>query len=220
MLDVACGTGLGLDLLGSTPAKLIIGSDISLEGLAQARQALPRQARLCQADAESLPFRSGAFDVVTSFETLEHLSGPERFLDEVRRVLAPGGLLLLSTPNALFTRPVEGRPRNPFHVHEFTPDELRRSLALRFSTVELLGQRPDPRLGPSPYWELPGRLPRDARSRLWLLAWRIQSRLPTAIREALSHALRRRSFYPGEREFVFSAETVPDAHVTFAICRP
>ena len=66
---------------------------------------------------------------------IEHVAEPERVLDELRRVLRPSGLLVISTPNRdVFT------PGNPHHLHELTPDELREALGSRFGSVALRRQ--------------------------------------------------------------------------------
>ena len=81
----------------------------------------------------SLPPES--FELVVCFEVLEHVSVPERVLDELARVLAPGGVLAVSTPNR--DRYVPG---NPHHLHELDPAELEAALRERFAHVRLLRQ--------------------------------------------------------------------------------
>ena len=85
-----------------------------------------------------MPFADESFDGVTSFETLEHLHERSQFLAELRRVLRPGGSLVLSTPNASYTKPVNGKPSNPFHIFEYTPLELRAELEVTQLIVEVL----------------------------------------------------------------------------------
>jgi SAM-dependent methyltransferase len=85
-----------------------------------------------------LPFADDSFDVVCSFEIVEHVADAERFVAELARVLKRGGRLVLSTPRA--DDPTR-RPDNPFHEREFDADELRTLLSSSFSSVELFGQR-------------------------------------------------------------------------------
>jgi SAM-dependent methyltransferase len=81
-----------------------------------------------------------SFDAVVSFETVEHISDDRAFLTEVRRVLRPGGLLLLSTPNKDVTSP-DGPPANPFHVREYLIHDLTRLVTgSGFQEVEVFGQ--------------------------------------------------------------------------------
>src|SRR5262249_28330187 len=92
-----------------------------------------------QADASRLPFRPAAFDVVVSFETLEHFKNHEGFVHMIRQVLAPGGLLLISTPNAnVYNRTVG--TNNPFHMRERTLQEFRDLLSANFKNVMVIGQ--------------------------------------------------------------------------------
>jgi SAM-dependent methyltransferase len=209
----------GSAILHDAGARGVIGMDYSGEALDVARKAAT-DAALCCADARRLPVRDRSVPVVTSFETLEHLHAPEKFLSELRRVLEPDGVLVLSTPNALHTKPVNGKPENPYHVQEFTPPELDALLRGYFRDVRLIGQTPHPRYRVCPYWVLPEHHPRDWATRARIVAWKLQRRLPQAMRERLSQLLQKRSFYPGERDFVFTEEALATGHVLVAICRP
>ena len=79
-----------------------------------------------------------SFDLVVAFEVIEHLEHWREFLAEARRVLAPGGQLIVSTPNKLYYTESRGaHGANPFHVHEFSFDEFREELAAIFPHVSL-----------------------------------------------------------------------------------
>lgn len=222
VLDVACGPGYGSQMLLDAGAALVVAADVSMEAVGETRVLLGRdhRAAVCVTDGARLPFRSGTIDLVASFETLEHVERHGEFLDEVRRVLAPTGVLMLSTPNALVTKPVAGKPQNPFHVREFEPDELGSLLKERFSTVTILGQRLPPGYRFTPIVELRGDMPTDLRTRLAFQAWRVQHHLPFAIKERWSRLVHRRSFYPGEDDWLFVDGEVERAHVLLAVCRP
>src|SRR4030095_10099409 len=105
------------------------------------------------ADAARLPIAADAFDVVTSFETVEHVPDASALLHALRRVLRPGGKLVLSTPNRAFRQSA-----NPFHVQEFTADELCALLCSFFEEVRIYGQYPSchyryvPFLMREPHW--------------------------------------------------------------------
>lgn len=217
VLDIACGTGLGSGILLRAGATAVVGIDISATALARAGRAVPAGCSLARADGTALPLRGHAFGLVTSFETIEHLQEPARFLAELRRVLTPGGTLVLSTPNALYTKPVDGTPANPFHIKEFTPSELSDLLSPHFGNVRLLGQRCDDRYRACPFWNLPEMLPQDTRGRLEVLACKLESRLPERARERVSQALHHRPFYPGELDFTFTEAAVDVGHVLLAV---
>jgi SAM-dependent methyltransferase len=215
VLDVACGTGFGAPILRDAGARAVIGFDLSWDGL----RACPRGTGIlfCQGDGTNLPIGDGAFEAITSFETVEHIPDYERFVRELRRVLEPGGVLVLSTPNALQTKPVNGVPRNPYHVREFTPAELQQLLAPHFTRVAISGQRPAPAYRPCPYWEGP-EPPSDLRARFIAIAWKIAARLPAAARERLWRAWRGVAFHPGEHDFVYDAAEADKAHALVAVC--
>jgi SAM-dependent methyltransferase len=123
VLDIACGTGYGGAILLGAGAQSVVGVDSSPEAVAEATRRQQPGFEAIRADGLDLPFEDGTFDVVVSFETLEHVEEAERFVAELRRVLADGGVLVLSTPNAVHTSQVGGAP-NPFHVREYEPAAL------------------------------------------------------------------------------------------------
>ena len=142
ILDVACGTGYGSDLLAGLAAKRVVGGDASPEALSFASHRFRREnLSFLKLDGIRLPFRSSTFDAVVSFETVEHMKDPDQFLRECARVLRPNGILLCSTPMRLAWRPPwMPKPQNPFHTREFTVNELRAALDERFDQVEFFGQ--------------------------------------------------------------------------------
>jgi SAM-dependent methyltransferase len=216
VLDVACGSGYGLAILESEGGT-VIGVDLDRGALQDARQSFSHP--LVAADGSRLPFADGAFDLVTSFETLEHLEQRGRFLREIRRVLASSGLLILSTPNANVTAPIEGRPRNPHHLHEYRPDELRAEILSVFDRVEMLGQTLHPRFRLSPFREDQQKLPKTLSVQAQLLAWKILYRLPAAPRDAASQLLWGHPLIAGAGDYRFLPDAVDSAPVLVAICK-
>jgi SAM-dependent methyltransferase len=215
VLDIACGTGYGARLLGQRGGRRVVGADVDLPALAAARAAGPVAA----ADGARLPFRSGAFDAVVTMETIEHLKARAAFVGELARVLAPGGLLVLSTPNALHSRPVDGVPANPFHVHEYLPDELVEELAAGFDVDQLLGQDISDRFRISPFWDDQERLPRTAPAQARRLAWRVLNKLPAGARDAGSNALWGHPLFPGPGDYTFKPEAATTARTLVAVAR-
>jgi SAM-dependent methyltransferase len=97
-LDVGCGSGYYVRRameLGCVPT----GMDLSLHSCSMGAARVP--GRVCQADAECLPFRDRRFDLVFCQQVIEHVVFPERVLAEIARVMRPGGILFLSAPNRL-----------------------------------------------------------------------------------------------------------------------
>jgi O-antigen biosynthesis protein len=124
VLDIACGEGYGSAMLAKSAAR-VMGMDISAEAVEHAAATYEDVAtlRFETASAKSLHGADESFDVVVSFETIEHLSeaDQERFMQEVRRVLRPDGLFIASTPNAKNYDETLEVP-NPFHLHELDED--------------------------------------------------------------------------------------------------
>jgi SAM-dependent methyltransferase len=141
VLDVACGTGYGSALL-ARQARHVVGADISAETIEHARALYAAASNLefREADCAALPFPDASFDAVVSFETIEHIEAQATFLDEVRRVLRPDGLLVLSSPNKIEYSDRRGFA-NPYHLRELYRDALASLLAPRFPHATWFGQR-------------------------------------------------------------------------------
>jgi ubiquinone/menaquinone biosynthesis C-methylase UbiE len=94
-LDLGCGDGA---LSTAIRAERLTLADVSTVALARARARLPdADTAELEPDAQ-LPFADGTFDLVVCTETLEHVRDVQLFLSEVRRVLAPGGRVAITTP--------------------------------------------------------------------------------------------------------------------------
>jgi ubiquinone/menaquinone biosynthesis C-methylase UbiE len=141
VLDSGCGTGYGVNELAGSAA-WVVGADIASEAIEYAREyAIQANTYYLRASATALPFPAHAFDVVIAFEVIEHLASWRELLSEARRVLSPGGLFLVSTPNRLYyadSRRLDGP--NPYHVHEFEFEEFQSALREFFPHVAILFQ--------------------------------------------------------------------------------
>ncbi len=141
VLDVASGEGYGSALLAAV-ARTVVGVEIDAGAVAHAQaNYLANGLRYLQGDAHALPIADASVDMVVSFETLEHLSNHEGFIAEVRRVLRPGGLFIVSTPDRNVYSALDRDP-NPYHVQELTPPEFGRLLQAHFARFEIFYQRP------------------------------------------------------------------------------
>jgi SAM-dependent methyltransferase len=134
VLDAGCGVGWGTGLLLAAGASIATGLDLAVDAVADARQRVPG-ATFVQGDLATLPWDDDHFDVVVCFEALEHVAEQDATLDELVRVLAPNGLLLVSSPN-----PRVYPAGNPFHLHEFTPEELLEAVGKRLANQSLWNQ--------------------------------------------------------------------------------
>ncbi|MEJ8278369.1 class I SAM-dependent methyltransferase [Pseudonocardia spirodelae] len=122
VLEAGCGEGYGADLLAGT-ARSVLALDYDVTTVGHVRVRYPRVA-VARANLVALPVPDAAVDVVVSLQVIEHLWEQERFLRECRRVLRPGGRLMVSTPNRITFSPGRDTPLNPFHTRELDPGEL------------------------------------------------------------------------------------------------
>jgi SAM-dependent methyltransferase len=127
VLEVGCGEGYGTALLASA-ADRIVGVDYDAATAAHAAVSYP-QARFVRANLAALPVASRSVDVLVTLQVIEHVWNHPEFVGECLRVLRPGGLLLVTTPNRLTFSPGLDKPLNPFHTKEFTAAELCELLA-------------------------------------------------------------------------------------------
>lgn len=138
--DIACGDGYGAALL-SRFADSVIGIDRNPAIIDRARSKYRNtNLRFVCADAEKLPLADSSIDVIISCETLEHVSHPPEFISEVRRILVPAGVFVVSTPNPDAYARTRAEP-NPHHVSEMRPAELAGLLSTHFAHVRFCGQR-------------------------------------------------------------------------------
>jgi len=210
ILDVASGAGFGLQMLRGVQS-WPIGLDYDAAALNEVRRLEPT-APLVQADATCLPLASASIDLVVSFETLEHVPDARAMVFEIRRVLKPGGRLVLSTPNRAFGAP-ERHSNNPFHIKEFTADELRELLNEVFADVQICGQRPTNAYRYVPFLMI------EPHNEPSVLVWKLLVRLPFGIKNGLALALGGRPFYPGEKDYCFESHSAEVAHALVAVAR-
>lgn len=135
VLEVACGTGQGLGLLRSR-ARPLHACDLSLANLATARSTYRGEISLVQANAQKLPFAPGSLDVLLLLETLYFLPSADAFLTEARRVLKPGGQLLISCINKDCP---DFNPNHPLYFARYGVPELARTVSAHGFAPECFG---------------------------------------------------------------------------------
>jgi len=132
ILDVACGVGYGSYFLAiSNVNSIIYGVDISDKALKIAKKYyICNNVKYIKADVLNMPFEENRFDLIISFETIEHIKNGSKYLMEVKRVLKEEGIFICSTPNKEFT----SHPK--YHVNEYLPEEFYLLLQSEFKHVK------------------------------------------------------------------------------------
>ena len=219
VLDIACGSGYGTKFI-STITKRALGVDQSGATIAENRKIFSKNLNLDfqTGNAEQLSMATGSFSSVVSFETIEHLRKPKNFLSEIARVLQPDGLFFISTPNALITKPVNGIPKNPFHIKEFTPDELHAVLSEHFQVISMFGQTVANDFPINFFWNPKPTKFINPKYYLWAILHRV-SGFASEIAEQLSRKVLKSHLYPRGETWIFSEESTSYAHDIFVVCK-
>lgn len=136
VLDAGCGTGRGAVILSGAGAHEFVGVDIAPEAISTAMERYGSVASFTLGDLTALPFDSESFDVVVSFETIQHVADPVRALEELRRVVRPDGIVVVSAING-----GAAAATNAHQVCDLTSGELAERLRRLFGHVRMLEQR-------------------------------------------------------------------------------
>jgi ubiquinone/menaquinone biosynthesis C-methylase UbiE len=140
VLDIASGEGYGSYLMAEF-ANNVIGVDISSEAIEHSREKYKRQNLTYKlGSADSIPVEDNTIDVVVSFETIEHHDKHVEMLQEIKRVLKPDGMLIMSSPDKLNYSDIP-KYNNPFHIKELFREEFRSLIKQFFSNAVFLNQK-------------------------------------------------------------------------------
>ena len=148
VVDCACGSGESSYIFSKAGAQRVIGIDADLETL---NNAILTYRGTCLSFATGsgtdIPLIDASADVFICLESIEHVDADSTFITEIARVLRPGGMLILSTPNRNITNPgssLDSAPWNKYHVREYDEQELDLLTCSEFEIVEKFGQNPVP----------------------------------------------------------------------------
>jgi ubiquinone/menaquinone biosynthesis C-methylase UbiE len=211
VLDAGCGGGYGSMILLKGGAKSVTGVDISEESITGANShfAAPN-LRYIMGDLHRLPFPESSFDVIVAFEIIDQVPDFIQVLQEFKRLLRPGGVLLISTPNRVVSTELE-KTSNPYQRREFSPNELVEMLSTYFRPpFQIFGQFVRQTFGAKATFHIP------------------------SITESLSHCKNKeegnpvlsgnnyapasRHACPTEDDFIFAEQRLVEAPTLVAIC--
>jgi len=139
ILDLGCNNGYGSAVLGEACSQ-VVAVDVSPTAIEDAQRRFgSRGIDFRVYDGQNIPFDNQSFDMVVSFQVIEHLQDTASYLTEITRVLRPSGLALFTTPNAAIRLDRYMKPWNEFHVREYRADELADLLKVVFDEVNIRG---------------------------------------------------------------------------------
>jgi len=135
ILDIGCGDGVLLYLISQKNKSLLTGIDLDQDSLKIATTKV--KAKFIKASAYKLPVKSSSYDYVLASEIIEHLDQPKKMLIEIKRVLKPKGIVIITTPVKLFQK-----PEDSLHVQEFTVKDINQILRQYFSQIKIITSHP------------------------------------------------------------------------------
>ena len=132
LLEIGCGEGRGVELLAPLVTQYT-AIDKILPVIDQLRKEYPDQ-KFEAGNIPPLPYDDNVFDSIVSFQVIEHIKADDQFLSEIHRVLKPGGVALITTPNIKYSL-----SRNPWHIREYEAHELTDKASRFFKLVQMKG---------------------------------------------------------------------------------
>jgi len=139
VLEIGSGEGYGTNLLAQVAGR-VVGLDIDKTTVAHATQKYGSDKALFSLyDGTRIPFGDNTFNVAVSFQVIEHVHDDAGHVAQVRRILKPGGIFVLTTPNRNYRLKPGQKPWNRFHVREYDPQELEVTLRRSFLDVSVWG---------------------------------------------------------------------------------
>ncbi len=132
VLELGCGEGRGVELI-SSKSEYFMGLDKIEAVIHQLKSRFP-QFEFQSSTFPPIQLPSNSFDCIVSFQVIEHVEPDKEYLKEIYRILKPGGVALLSTPNIRMTL-----SRNPWHIREYTSSELKTLAKTIFDEVDMKG---------------------------------------------------------------------------------
>lgn len=142
ILEIGCGSGYGTNLL-SKNAEKIIGLDVDKSTVERVSKRYNSKNCFFELyDGIRIPYADESFDVAVSFQVIEHIKNDKNIIKEIWRILKPGGIMIMTTPNRVFRLIGEGqKPTNKFHIREYSPMEFEGLLKTNFLNVKVSGIR-------------------------------------------------------------------------------
>jgi len=132
VLEVGCGEGRGVDILTKGAQRFTAVDKIT--AVVERLQERYPEGKFISMNIPPLALPDNAYDVVVSFQVIEHIKDDDLFLREIHRVLRPGGTALITTPNRKLSL-----TRNPWHIREYLPHELDSMAQKYFRETEMKG---------------------------------------------------------------------------------
>ena len=119
VLELGCGEGRGIDIIMKKSKSYTAIDKISVM-TEKLSQKYPNGKFISSSFPPVSDIKDNSFETILSFQVIEHIKNDKLFMKEIYRILKPGGIALLSTPNINMTL-----TRNPWHIREYTSNQLK-----------------------------------------------------------------------------------------------
>lgn len=139
VLDFGCGDGYGSDFLASCLTKgYVVGTDIDLPTIEKAKKKYQRRNLTFDNIDKVFKFPANQFDVVVSFQVIEHVENVNQYLQALKRLLKSNGILLISTPSHDYRLTKNQKPWNEFHLREYSANDLQKDIEKVFPKTKIM----------------------------------------------------------------------------------
>lgn len=210
ILDIACGSGFGTHLLSTHSTNKVFGGDLSIEAITLCNNSWNKDNLSYEImNGTKLKFEDNTFDVVVSFETIEHTTMFNEMVKELKRVVKPNGIIYLSTPNSKINSP-NGIVTNPYHAQEWDYEEFCKIVNKHFNSYKIFGQKYNRYKNKKPiafYVES-------------LLYRRGIRKIPISFQDKIIVLFGQKSIYPSSKDYIMTNNTseIKKCKTFFAIC--
>lgn len=139
VLDLGCGDGYGVNYISDTGAN-IVGIDMDKDTIDRASEIYPHQNCSFELyDGKNLNYPDGYFDVVLSYQVIEHVLDVEEYLKNIKRVLKKDGVFIITTPSRTYRLTKDQKPFNPYHLREYDSKGLKNDKKNIFPKSNIFG---------------------------------------------------------------------------------
>ena len=136
VLEIGCGEGYGANFLAENTGAFIQAIDINTNAITNAqKQYIHKNVNFKTYDGKNIDYEDNSFDVIISFQVIEHIENTTEYLKNIKRLLKPNGIFLITTPSRTYRLADNQKPWNPYHIREYNSNTLTKDIKNVFDNI-------------------------------------------------------------------------------------